>query len=161
MPWLNVSDYWPEVPFIPFLDDFVPFLDYLIVTLAIVILAKFILWLGAKSLGATDTIKVSRIKPAEGMFLPVYIGLFVIALSFNQGLSLNTGFLLIFLFLLWMLFEGVSYFNPFLLFWGYRFYEVETENGVTVIIITKRKDLKKIKEFPALVRVNNFTFLDS
>ena len=136
------------------------FIKYLIILFNIILFAKFVLWLSEKILEKSDNIQVKKIKPAEGIFLPIYIGLFVIALSFSDGFSVQTCFLILFLFVLWLLFENVSYFNPFFLFCGYRFYEIESDNNLTVMIITKRKDLKKIERFTNLTRINNFTFLE-
>lgn len=135
-------------------------IKYFLSTLWVIFFAKGVLWLSQKSLEAADNIQVAKIKPVEGTFLPIYIGLFVIALSFTDGFSIEAIFLTALLFILWILFENVSYFNPFFLFWGYRFYEVETANGITVLIITKRKDLKRIEQFTSLTRINHFTFLE-
>jgi len=154
IPYINMPAHPP-------VNDFtLSFIKYLIILLIIVLFAKIVLWLSEKALEKSDNIQVRKIKPAEGVFLPIYIGLFVIALSFNDGLSAQTCFLIFLLFILWLLFENVSYFNPFFLFWGYRFYEIESSNDITTIIISKRKDLKRMKEFKNLTRINNFTFLE-
>lgn len=136
------------------------FLKYLLMSAAVIIFAKIVLALSKKFLEKSDNLAVKKIKPVEGVFLPIYIGLFVIALSFNEGFSPQTCFLILFLFVLWVLFENVAYFNPFFLFWGYRFYEVESVNDVTILVITKKKDIKKIRELKNLIRINNFTFLE-
>jgi hypothetical protein len=154
IPYLNLSNLLPT-PFVLFLAK------YVAATIAVLVFAWLVVWLSAKFLDKGDTVQVSKIKPAEGVFLPVYIGLFVIALSFNQGISLESMFLIVFLFALWLHFENVSYFNPFLLFFGYRFYEVESESNISIIVITKRKDIKIIETFENLIRVNNFTFLET
>jgi len=108
----------------------------------------------------TDTIDVDEIKPVEGVFLPVYIGLFVIALELGGEITIETIFLICFLFVLWFFLEGVSYFNPFFLFFGYKFYEVKNSKKTTFMVITKKKDVKEISKFKHLIRINNFTFLE-
>jgi len=134
---------------------------YVAVTIAVIILARVILWVGRKVLNAEGGISgIEKVKPMEGQFLPVYIGLFVIALSFNDTLTIASWFLIFILFILWVSFENVSYFNPFFILWGYRFYEIETSDNITSILITKRKDVKTIKELNNLTRLNNFTFLE-
>lgn len=134
---------------------------FVFVFLTVIFFAWIVLFLGKKYLGVEGSIeKIEKIKPLEGQFLPVYIGLFVIALSFNDGFSIQAIFLIFVLFILWLCFEAVAYFNPFFILLGYRFYEIETEDKITSIIITKRKDVKRIKEFKNLTRLNNFTFLE-
>lgn len=134
---------------------------YILVTLCVILFAKIVLFAGKKTLKTEGNISdVVKIKPMEGQFLPVYIGLFVIALSFSGELTISSIFLIVILFILWVSFETVSYFNPFFTILGYRFYEIETKDSVTSIIITKRKDVKQISQFTNLTRLNNFTFLE-
>jgi hypothetical protein len=136
-------------------------IKFVLVMVSVVLSARIILWIGKNVLKAEGSISnIIRIKPMEGQFLPVYIGLFVIALSFNSSLTISSWFLIFVLFILWVSFETVSYFNPFFIIWGYRFYEIETSENITSIVITKKKDVKKITEFNNLTRLNNFTFLE-
>ena len=141
--------------------EIVLFIKFIFIFLIILGFAKLIIVLGRKCLSVEGSIEnIEKIRPLEGQFLPVYIGLFVIALSFNDGLSIQAIFLIFVLFILWLCFETVAYFNPFFILLGYRFYEIETKNKITSIIITKRKDVKKINNFEKLIRLNNFTFLE-
>jgi hypothetical protein len=157
IPFVRVKDLTEKI--IP--TELVMLFKYLLVTLCVVLFAKLVLYIGKKAFktegNITDIIKV---KPMEGQFLPVYIGLFVIALSFNGELTISSIFLIVILFILWVSFETVSYFNPFFIILGYRFYEIETIDNITSIIITKRKDVKQIAQFTNLTRLNNFTFLE-
>ena len=103
---------------------------------------------------------IKKIKPAEWIFLPVYIWLFAVALSFSEDkLNIETIFLIILLFIFWLKLESISYFNPFWLFLGFHYYEVESSNNITFILITKEKGLKYGKELNNLIRINDFTFL--
>lgn len=141
--------------------EFLLIIKFIFIFIIIILFARFVLFLGKKFIGSEGSIeKIEKIKPLEGQFLPVYIGLFVIALSFNDGLTTSAVFLIFILFILWMYFETVVYFNPFFVLLGYRFYEIETEDKITSIIITKRKNVKKIKDFKNITRLNNFTFLE-
>lgn len=103
---------------------------------------------------------IKKIKPAEWIFLPVYIWLFAVALSFSENkLNIETIFLIILLFIFWLKLEATSYFNPFWLFIGFHYYEVESSNNIVFILITKEKGLKHGKELNNLIRINDFTFL--
>lgn len=58
-----------------------------------------------------------------------------------------------------------SYFNPYLLFFGYHFYEVSIDTDgekyakYKLFLISKQK-IKYIKTYNNLIRLNDFTFLD-
>ncbi len=141
--------------------QFVIVIKFLLIFLGLLAFAKFVLIMGKKKLEVEGAISnIEKIKPLEGQYLPVYIGLFVIALSFNDGLSIQAIFLIFILFILWLFLESIVYFNPFFIILGYRFYEIETKNKITSIIITKKRDLKKVDNFQNLIRLNNFTFLE-
>lgn len=141
--------------------ELVLILKFFLIFVICIIFAKLVLYLGKKHLCVEgDICNIEKIKPLEGQHLPVYIGLFVIALSFNDGFSIQAVFLIFILFILWLCLESIVYFNPFFILCGYRFYEIETKNKVTSIIITKRKDLKQTSNFRNLIRLNNFTFLE-
>ncbi len=140
------------------------YLKYLMFLIIILFFACISIYLVKKYLYIEDnpeTIVVKEIKPIEWSFLPVYIWLFVIALSFNEKvLTFETIFLMILLFLFWLKLDSVSYFNPFLLFFWYRFYEIKSDKTTTFTLITRRKDLKNIKNINNLICINNFTFLE-
>lgn len=141
---------------------FFEFLKYLLLFLIVIWFAKLILFLSIKYLKEWkkwETSTVSKIKPIEWVFLPIYIWLFVIALSFNSITWMDSYFLIGVLFLFWLLFENISYFNPFFLFFWYNFYEVETKDWVTVILILKRSSIKNTNKIEKLIRINDFTFL--
>lgn len=103
-----------------------------------------------------------EIRPIEGSFLPVYIWLFVIALSFSDKLESGTIILLSVLFIFWNHLDGISYFNPFWLIFSYRFYEVKTPSWGIFTLITNKKDVKITDGkyiLENLIRINNFTYL--
>ncbi|PID87361.1 hypothetical protein CSB07_01575 [Candidatus Gracilibacteria bacterium] len=138
------------------------FIKYFLIFFCVLIFAKIVLFLSNRYLqleNDLDTVKVLKIKPVEGVYLPIYIGLFVIALSFTNINLVNSYFLITLLFIFWLNFENVAYFNPFFIFLGYSFYEVETEDGITIMLILRRKGIKKMKKIEKLIRINDFTFL--
>lgn len=153
IPYVNLT-----YKYLSFLNNFV-FIKYVIIFIFFVFFAWFVLWVARKYIIPSDNVKVIDIKPIEWTFLPVYIGLFVIALSFDNNLYPETIFLLLILFIFWLFLESVSYFNPFFLIFWYRFYEIKSESNITIILIIKRKDLKIINEIDWLRRINNFTYL--
>ncbi len=111
-------------------------------------------------LSTRDSLAVDSIQPMEGHFLPAYIGLFVIALELDSSFSFENIILLSLLFIFWLFLENVSYFNPFFLLFGYRFYEVVSGEGKKFTVITKKKDLKDIQKFSSLIRISNFSYIE-
>lgn len=135
-------------------------LTYLSITIILFIISWIILKIIKTTWNKSETLKTCSIKPAESSFLPTYIWLFVIALSLNNYSMIIYYSLL--LFILRLILEKISYFNVFYIFFGYRFYEVTDEYNISYVLITKRKDLKTNNmTFEKLIRLNNFTFLES
>lgn len=156
IPWICLSN-----TFLSFLNWDYIYVKYLFFLAFVVGFTYISIILAKKNLQAWDNIEVKEIKPIEWTFLPVYIWLFVIALSFNdKNLTIETIFLVIILFVFWLKLDSVSYFNPFLLFFGYRFYEIKSDKTTTFTLITRRKDLKNISSLSDLISINNFTFLE-
>lgn len=110
----------------------------------------------------SETIECSEVTIAEPKYIPVYIAYFVIAVSISDLLIFSVVFILIYL----LIFKGkFSYFNPYLLFFGYHFYEVSVDINrekyakYKLFLISKQK-IKYIKIHSNLIRLNDFTFLD-
>ncbi len=106
--------------------------------------------------GSTIKVEGNDIVPVEGNLIPSYIGMYVIALSLDK--SLGSYVIIGLLFILWLNIGSVSYFNPFLSVFGYRFYAVKESGNKTVTLIINEKDVKQAKRFDELARVNNYTF---
>ncbi|WP_162982948.1 hypothetical protein [Helicobacter sp. L8] len=109
---------------------------------------------------------VEMVEVAEPKYIPVYIAYFVIAVSLENCLIFIVVFALIYLLIL----KGkFSYFNPYLLFFGYHFYEISIDSNklqgqgtyakFKVFLISKRK-LKTTMQYKELIRLNDFVFLD-
>lgn len=114
-----------------------------------------------KSFKGGETMKAKETRPIESVAVPTYIGMFVIAVEIAGIDNAVAGYIiLVALFLFWRRIERIFYFNPVWLIFGYRFYEVKTEDGNAYTLITKRSRLKGGYEFEELNRINNYTFFE-
>lgn len=110
---------------------------------------------------SNETFKAFSIKTAEPIYIPTYIGYFVLAISINDFFL----FVIIGTILCYLLYKTkIFYFNPLLILLGYNYYEVNDQQGNSILLITKTKALKistsKGKSFENLIRLNNFTFIE-
>lgn len=100
----------------------------------------------------------SEVEDAMSSFLPTYLGYFFIGLSLEklEHLFFIYGLIFVFSFL-----SQHQYYNPILLLFGYRFYNITTIDGTKLFIITER-ELRKAKDvsFTNLKRLNNTTFFE-
>ncbi len=110
----------------------------------------------------SELMECSEVTIAEPKYIPVYIAYFVIAVSINNLLIFSVVFILIYLLIL----KGkFSYFNPYLLFLGYHFYEVSIDSNQEKyakykLFLISKQAIKDVKIHNELIRLNNFTFLD-
>ena len=104
-----------------------------------------------------DNVKISSIRPAEPTYIPLYISYFIITLGITKysAFSIITLLLIIFIFK-----TKVFYFNVLAYIFGYHFYEVVSEDGVSLMLILKEKDIKKAEYYNNLIRLNNFSFIE-
>ena len=104
-----------------------------------------------------DNVKISSIRPAEPTYIPLYISYFIITL----GITKYSAFFIITLLLIIFIFKTkVFYFNVLAYIFGYHFYEVVSEDGVSLMLILKEKDIKKAEYYNDLIRLNNFSFIE-
>lgn len=108
-----------------------------------------------------EQMECSEVEIAEPKYIPIYIAYFVIAVSIDSWFIFSVVFVVIYLLIL---FGKFSYFNPYLLFFGYHFYEVAIKPNdcyakCKVFLLSKEK-IKHIKAQSNLIRLNDFTFLD-
>lgn len=102
--------------------------------------------------------EVTSIEYANNSFLPSYLGYFFVALSVNSWGTLWFVYALLFVF---TFLSQALYFNPLFLLFGYEFYNVKTQGGTTVFLITKKKFRRPIEvEIKKVFRINNYTFID-
>lgn len=118
----------------------------------------FVLHLHKKLSSSNETVKITSVRPAESIYLPIYVSYFVIALNFYSLYSL---FVITMILIYCMNKTKIFYFNPILLMFGYSFYEVVTDKGVSLLIITKLSNIKdkKILERQRFMRLNEFVFI--
>ena len=102
---------------------------------------------------------LTNIEPANDAFLPSYLGYFFVALSVSDIEMFSVVFLIIAVFIY---FSRISYFNPMLFIFGFKFFYVINSNNVKVLLITK-KELKTTESarFDHLKRITNYTFIDT
>jgi hypothetical protein len=132
------------------------------ISIGVLLSSIFLTWLTikiySKFLSRGDDAKVVSIKIAEPIYIPTYIGYFLISISIID-IKLGILILIIIIFLLYK--TKQFYFNIFLFVLGYNFYEIETENGCSITVISKKANIKRSKSFNNLVRLNEFVFLDT
>ena len=101
---------------------------------------------------------IQSIEHANNSFLPSYLGYFFVALSVGnwETLWFVYGVLFLFTFL-----SQALYFNPLFLIFGYEFYNIKTNNGTAIFLIS-RHQYKKPDEIDISVayRINNYTFIE-
>lgn len=100
---------------------------------------------------------ITTIETANDSFLPSYLGYFFVALSISDISVFAYVFMIIFIFIL---FSKLSYFNPVFLLFGYNFFHLTQDDGLKIVVITRR-ELKTPSEveFLDLRRINNYTFI--
>lgn len=131
-------------------------IDYLLIS-ALILITFPLLYLYTISIKANDTLKVKSLKIAEPIYIPVYIGYFVIATSIND----KAAFFIISAILILLIWRTkIFYFNPILFLFGYNFYEIQDDKETNMLLISKKSNLKGSKKFDKLHRLNNFVFLD-
>lgn len=140
------------------IPSFPSFFSYFSYVLVVLLLTKLSIWLSSK-LGK-DTFNsgdIVSIEYANNSFLPSYLGYFFVALSIGNWETLIFVYILLFIF---TFFSQALYFNPLFLVFRYNFYNLTTENGATIFLISK-DDFKKPKEIEIdTYRINNYTFID-
>lgn len=102
--------------------------------------------------------EVDSIEHANNSFLPSYLGYFFVALSINNNETLIFvyGVLFIFTFL-----SQALYFNPLFLLFGFEFYNIKTNNGTAIFLISKFKYKRPDEiDIAKAYRINNYTFIE-
>lgn len=102
--------------------------------------------------------EVYSIEHANNSFLPSYLGYFFVALSIGNWETL--GFVYCVLFLFTFLSQAL-YFNPLFLVFGYEFYNVETQSGTRLFLISRAKYKRPDEvEVSVAYRINDYTFIE-
>jgi hypothetical protein len=133
--------------------------SYIFYFLVPVLLTGISILLSAK-LGKDEFKKgsVESIEHANNSFLPSYLGYFFVALSIGSWEALWFVYAVLFLF---TFLSQALYFNPLFLIFGYEFYNIKTNNGTAIFLISRRKYRKPDDiEIATANRINNYTFLE-
>ena len=111
-----------------------------VLILMLIIITYPLLFVYTSFTKGNDTLDVKIIKIAEPLYIPVYIGYFVIATSISNV----TTFYIISAMLILLIWKTNFYFNPILFLFGYNFYEIEDEKETNMLLISKKTKLKRV-----------------
>jgi hypothetical protein len=127
------------------------------VLLLIPILLSFVSILLTVLLGKDNLNQCSDIEEVSNSFLPIYLGYFFVGLGVEKWQHLAYVYLIIVIF---TYVAQTQYFNPIFLLFGFRFYNVTTNIGTKILLIS-RKPIRRAEElsFPQLQRINDTTFI--
>ncbi|MBZ9650916.1 hypothetical protein [Psychroflexus montanilacus] len=136
------------------INDWVVHLGYALIPFITVFISLGI----CKLLPVSKVSQIKSINPSENNFLDNYFAFFFVALSV-RGL---TAFFVIFgLTIIFTFVSRVSYFNPVFLVFGYRFYYIESDERVKIMLISRKKILSpKTFESIPVRRINNYAYID-
>lgn len=145
--------------------------DYLLtifVLLGTPILMSWVFVCFAKFISPDDSLRlpVRKVSSANKEYLPVYLSYFFVSLSISgssqEGLAY--GVLLVFVLIIWVFTSLTTtyYFNPLLLLMGYKFYNVTSNNGIELFILSRRVIRKNEKDivFPNLKKLTEFVYIE-
>lgn len=112
-----------------------------------------------KCLSETKINKVISLETSNNDFLANYLAFFFVALTIEGQATFWVVFGLTMLF---TFVSRISYYNPILLVFGYKFYYVRTGENVKIMLISKKK-LKSPENFREIsVRcINDYTFIET
>lgn len=101
---------------------------------------------------------VVTIKHVGSEFVPSYLGYFFVALSISSIQTLLVVCLLISIF---VYNSQIYYFNPIYMIFGYKFYSVELDGGVVVLLISRKcYRIPADIEIPVVYRINDYSFIE-
>lgn len=166
---LVVSLYLVKSKFVPFVTESVD-LNYIlsyVIFFGIPLLFSGVCILLPKLVCAVDSLNssVQKVSSANKEYLPVYLSYFFVSLSIPGDQSEMSWAVLSVMFLIIWIFTSLTktyYFNPLLLLFGYKFYNVTSHNGIELFVIsnrTIRKDETNIT-FPRLRKITEYVYLE-
>lgn len=134
----------------------------IIITSIAMVSAPFLLtavWLFSARLFSVDNIGgCGDVEEAQNDFLANYLGYVFIGIGVDDILVLVMVYLIIFV----LTFAAQSKcFNPVLLIFGYKYYDVITSEGTKVFVVTRRNlRIPNEVEFDNLRRINNMSYIE-
>lgn len=139
--------------------SFIKILALLLISVGCLITA-ILVYLHKYLVSDSDTLCITNVKIAEVNYIPMYIGYFVLAFDIETFSSM---FYIIPSLIIFIYFTKLYYFNPFLIFLGYHYYEVDDSDGNGLLFISNTKNLKiqdNKANFSNLIRFNENTFFE-
>lgn len=104
---------------------------------------------------------IQQISIATDTYTTIFLGYFFVALSISakDWITFCTVFAILNVFIYN---SQTIYFNPLFCMFRYNFYEIHTELGTRVYVITQEKNIKGTSGlvFPKLRKINEFTYID-
>ena len=138
----------------------------LLLGIPVVLSVLSLMWMKSQSKDSIDN-SVNEISPVNHEYLPVYLGYIFVSLSMpnmqDGGVQWMTLTIVYFLICLFVTCSKTLCFNPIFIVFGYRYYQVTTNNGVKVFVIS-RKTIRKGGDkptFPHLRKVNELVYIDT
>lgn len=122
----------------------------------------------AKKVSPNDSLKLpaQKVSSANKDYLPVYLSYFFVSLSIPGNVPDGTSYdvLAVFIFIIWIFttLTTTYYFNPLLLLMGYKFYNVTSNNGIELFVISRRCVRKNETNitFPNLKKLTEIVYLE-
>lgn len=108
----------------------------------------------------TLQVTIKKVKSADKEVIGFFLA-YVLPVIFSKTIKVDTGSLIIFAALFAFVVWGTHAFhtNPVLGVFGYHFYEIETEDGVMFVLITKEK-VVNVKNIQSVVQLTEYMVLE-
>lgn len=140
----------------------------MLVFLGIPLVLSVLFVLLTKAVSPNDSLlqPVQKVSSANKDYLPVYLSYFFVSLSIpgNVEEGIAYGVLVVFILVIWIFTSLTTtyYFNPLLLLMGYKFYNVTSNNGIQLFIISKRNIRKNEMNitFPKLKKMTELVYIE-
>lgn len=138
------------------------------VFLGIPLLLSLMFVLLSKAVSPKDSLRLpaQKVSSANKDYLPVYLSYFFVSLSIpgsvQEGIVYEV--LIVFVFIIWIFTSLTTtyYFNPLLLLMGYKFYNVISNNGIELFIVSRRVIRKNETNitFPKLKKLTELVYIE-
>lgn len=102
--------------------------------------------------------KIDKISPTGDNFLASFFAYIFLGLSINNAYML----IVIYIALVIMCYSTQMYlYNPIFILFGYNYFYIKTKEGLTIILLTKKKfQLGEIESLIGIRRLNDYTYID-
>lgn len=122
----------------------------------------------SKAVSPKDSLRLpaQKVSSANKDYLPVYLSYFFVSLSIPGSVQEGLVYvvLVVFILIIWIFTSLTTtyYFNPLLLLMGYKFYNVTSNNGIELFILSRRVIRKNEKDivFPNLKKLTEFVYIE-